>query len=109
MSGYVRNTQLETNFQGETVKATLAPLSFGDFVRLRGVDTEESAITLLSELLPKYVKEFGGLVDATGQPISIEEVCGSAYFFALISELGKALLGAATPKDPSQPSVPSAA
>lgn len=110
MSGYVRSTKFATTFEGHEVTATLAPLSFPDSLRLQGndVNSELEAARVIAEILPTYVKDWKGPKDAEGNEVTIQEVCGTAYFGELVVELGRALAFAAKPSNPKPPSVPSA-
>lgn len=109
MSGYVRNTEFAIEFDGQTVKGNLLPLSLPDQLRLEGkeVASDLDAARVLAEILPAYVKDFSGLTDAAGTAMTIQEVCGLAYFTELTIGIGRKLVLAAKPADPKQPSVPS--
>jgi hypothetical protein len=108
MSGYVRATKLEEDFQGDKVTGWLQQLSIPDLLRLQSaqVSTDEEAAQVLAEIVPKYVTEFAGLSDASGGEVSIQEVCRTAYFIELAMNIGRKLVSAARP--PRQPSETSA-
>lgn len=110
MSGYVRETKYSGAFEGKPVTATLAPLTFKDALRLEGTEVKDDAevAALLADILPAYVKTFEGVSDADGNPMTIAEVCGSAYFGTLIVDIGWHLIKAAKPSNPAKPSVQSA-
>lgn len=104
MSGYVRATKLEEDFEGEKVTGSLEPLSLPDLLRMQTseVSTDEDAAAVLAGIVPKYVKDFAGLTAADGTSVTIEDVCGKAYFVDLAMTIGKKLVQAARP--PSKPS-----
>lgn len=108
MSGYVRAEKFDEEFQGERVTGSLLPLSFPDLLRLQTseVSTDEEAAQVLAELVPRYVKDFAGPLASDGTPVTIDEVCGAAYFAELAMTLGRKLVTAARP--PQKPSAPSA-
>jgi hypothetical protein len=110
VSGYVRATKFESTFDGKVIKATLAPLSFPDYLKLQSVEVKDEldAARVTAEILPKYVKEWDGPVDSEGQPVPVEEVCSTAYFSKLILNVGAAMLSAAQIVDPGKPGEPSA-
>lgn len=108
MSGYVRSTPFETEFDGQKVTAALAPLSFVDLVRIQSA-TEQNETELAKihgEILPRYVKNLAGVKAADGSDVPIEEVATTAYYYGLATQLGVKIAQAATP--PSKPSEPSA-
>lgn len=104
MSGYVRATEFKGEFEGETVTAKLEQMSLPDLLTLQGTDveTDEDAATVLASIVPKYVKDFVGPKAADGSAVTVEEVCGKAYFLKLSMALGRKLVEAAKP-----PQVPS--
>lgn len=108
MSGYVRETELDEDFQGEKVTGRLAALELPDLLQLQSaqVATDEDAAKVLAEIVPKYVKDFSGLTAKDGTTVSISEVCSKAYFLRLSMAIGRKLVAAATP--PQQPSETSA-
>lgn len=110
MSGYVRNTEFSIEFDGQTVKGSLLPLSLPDLLRMEAKDvaTDQDAAKVLAEIVPNYVKEFSGLTDAAGTPMTIQEVCSTAYFIELSMSIGRKLVKAARPANPKQPNEPSA-
>ena len=110
MSGYVRNTEFSIEFDGQTVKGSLSALSFADLLRLeaKDVETDQDAAKVLAEILPTYVTIFSGLTDAAGAAVTIQEVCSLAYFTELSMEIGRKLVQAARPANPTRPSVHSA-
>lgn len=110
MSGYVRATKFESTFDDKVVKAVLAPLSFPDALKLQGMEVKDEldAARVVAEIIPKYVKEWEGPVDSEKQPVSVEEVCATAYFSKLIIEIGAKMLSTAKIADPGKPGEPSA-
>ena len=102
MSGYIKSKPFETQFDGDTVKARLKPLSFLDMVKVTEADRAK-VLLVYQEILPQYVEDFTGLTDAGGNAISIQEVCTQAYFAQLASDLGSALIRAAVIDNPQKP------
>ncbi len=108
MSGYVRETSFEGEFEGDRVTCTLKPLSFPDLLKMQGADvgSDEEAAKVLADIVPSYVSNFAGPKAADGSDISIQEVCSVAYFMDLSMAIGRKLLAASRP--PQKPSLPSA-
>lgn len=108
MSGYVRESTFEIEFQGDKVTGKLAPLTVADLLRIQSSAeaNEETLGKVHSEILPTYVKEFVGPKAADGSTVPIDEVCRVAYFFNLATAIGVKLAEAASP--PRQPSETSA-
>jgi hypothetical protein len=104
MSGYVRATKLDEEFDGDQVTGWLQPMSITDLLRLQTaeVSTDEEAAKVLAEIVPKYVTDFQGLKDVNGSEVGIAEVCSTAYFLRLAMNIGRKLVLAATP--PRKPS-----
>lgn len=108
MSGYVRATKFEVDFYGEKVTGTLSQLLLPDLFRIQGAKGtgDDELAKIHAEVLPKYVKELTGPLDAAGEQVPIDEVCTTAYFFQLALSIGVKLAEAATP--PQKPSETSA-
>jgi len=108
MSAYVRATPLDLMFEGEPVTGSLEQMSLADLLTLQGTDvsTDEDAAKVLASIVPRYLTDFSGPKAADGSAVSIEEVCGKAYFLELAMEIGRKLVQSARP--PSPPSEPSA-
>lgn len=104
MSGYVRATKLEEEFDGDQVTGWLQQLSIPDLLRLQSaqVSTDEEAAKVLAEIVPQYVKDFVGPKDADGSEVTIADVCSKAYFIELAMNIGRKLVTAARP--PRKPS-----
>jgi hypothetical protein len=108
MSGYVRATKFEVDFYGEKVTGTLSQLTLADLLRIQNATGtgDDDLARLHSEVLPKYVKDLSGVFDADGEPVPIDEICTTAYFFQLALSIGVKLAEAATPpQKPSETSV----
>lgn len=107
MSKFVKATAFETVYEGDTVRAMLAPLTLPDAMRLEDLvaDTTKADefLRFLVDLLPRYVSDFDGLRDAGGNKLTIGDVVGHRYFMALLQEIGFALLKASLPPHPSKP------
>jgi hypothetical protein len=110
MSGYVRKTKFEGEFDGEKVTCMLAPLSFADLLQMTGSDikTDDEATQIMAKLLPNYVTELVGPKDAAGEQVPLNEVCSAAYFTGLVVDIGLRLAEAAKVTRPKKPSEPSA-
>lgn len=108
MSGYVRATKLDEEFDGERITGTLAPLRLPDLLQLQSaeVSTDEDAAKVLADIIPRYVSDFVGPTTQDGQAVTIEEVCSTAYFVELSMAIGRKLVSAARP--PRKPSETSA-
>lgn len=109
MSGYVRSTPFETEFDGAKVTADLDQLSFVDLVRIQSATEtgEKELASIHAEILPKYVKNLKGVAAADGSEVKIEEVASTAYFYGLATQLGVKIAEAATPpQKPSETSAP---
>lgn len=104
MSGYVRATKLDEDFDGDKVTGWLQQMSIPDLLRLQSaqVSTDEEAAQVLAEIVPKYVTEFVGPKDKSGSEVGIAEVCSTAYFIELAMSIGRRLVTAARP--PRKPS-----
>lgn len=113
MSKYLRSTVETFNFDGDNVIVRLRPISFQDFLRFNSIpviqDEEGNktmdmleVTTLLREIVPTYVENIEGLVDAAGGKIEPAEIYNNAYFAPLISDIGAALIKAGSPPSPLQ-------
>lgn len=109
MSGYVRNTEFSIEFDGQVAKGSLLPLTLPDRLRLEGkeAETDVDVARMLAQILPGYVQGFSGITDAAGTVMTIQEICGLAYFTELVMDIGRNLILAAHPANPKKPSVPS--
>lgn len=110
MSGFVPEKTHEFTFEGDTVLVTLTPLKNEDMGRLiqfaekTGEDDEGNAkfsiqpqrmgdfSVEVGKMLPKYVKDFKGLNDANGNPVSLETACTYRYFMELMMEIGQTIM-----------------
>lgn len=102
MSGYLRSTPFETQFDGDTVKARLKPLLYEDFIRITSAETENDAIQLFQKILPTYVEEFTGLRDQAGSEVGLGEVCSQLYFIGLVGQIGAKLIeSSSVPQKPA--------
>jgi hypothetical protein len=111
VSKYVPSWVFATEFDGDQLHITLAPLERGDALRIGEIKATVSAAdpqeqqrqigvqftALWAELLPKYVKSITGLRDANGNAISLEVVGRDTYFSMLVAKIGWELLNKARP------------
>jgi hypothetical protein len=90
MGKFVRNIVVTKQFDGETWRVTLKPLTHADAVQLMSATREssqEGLYMLAVQMLPRYIVEVSGGTDAAGNPITAEDVCSLAYFGPLLSEV----------------------
>jgi hypothetical protein len=104
---FVRSTKFKAEFDGQTVEATLAPLTLEALLSIQGATTKEDAVRRIAETLPAVVTFSVPPIDADGLPVPVEEVCRQAYFAALVGDMGAALIAAAKPANPNTPAVAS--
>ncbi len=103
MSGYLRSQPFKSEFDGDTVTAQLKPLQFEDLLKVNSAGGEMETLKVFQEILPKYVDNLAGPLDAAGSQVSIQEICGAVYFLSLVGDLGQCLVGGATLKNPQKP------
>jgi hypothetical protein len=125
MSTFVKNIRFECDFEGAKVVALLRSLRYADLLRLEGIEVipasdsvedkkkqaaaEDRQVALaLGEILPTHIIELQGPLDAEGKQVSVEDLCSSAYFTALIIAMGKRLLVESSPKVRGKQLAPSA-
>jgi hypothetical protein len=89
MSGYVRATKFEVDFEGEKVSGTLTPLSVIDLLHLQslGADNKQELASVHADLLPKYVKDFVGPKAADDSAVAIEALGGDSSAFETFRNL----------------------
>jgi hypothetical protein len=107
MSKYSPLVNFETEFEGDTVKMQLKHLSRKTFLgwmpyfsKVEKIDDgegntvvkldEETTLNLVNDaadILPQHVKDFKGLKDTNGDPVSIDVVIEDVYFMELVSEI----------------------
>ncbi len=107
MSNFTPLVKREYEFDGDTVHVTFSRLRRKDmltvlpsFMELK--DAEEhstewsdginSVLNILAEIMPKYVKELKGLLDAEGDLITIETVSEEMYFMKLSAMIAMDLI-----------------
>lgn len=102
MSNYAQAVTLKTVWGGDAIEVRMHPLKFIDLIGLQAKvkDGETAMLAAFYELLPSYVLSFSGARDADGNEITIGDL-SSAYWAGLVSQMMVALLGAATPPDPT--------
>ena len=98
MSGFVAQKKFETLFDGDTVTYIVAAptmsflqklssfISPNDDGSVKFAATVDS-LTKLNSILPLVVSEFGGLKDAGGGDISLEQACTNVYFAPLVKDV----------------------
>jgi len=108
MSRYTPLVPFATDFDGDHVTCNLRRLERGALLKLApylndtgSMQFEDQAqfAEVMSDLLPEYVTDFRGLVDANGQPIDLDTVVRVAYFQALVGEIVGALLVSSKPTE----------
>lgn len=102
MSGYVRNIEVKTKFDGREVSVMLTPLLRSDLFALQAlIEAKDNAgvFTHYSEKLPGYVKSHD-VIDAAGAVVPTEEWCASAYFIPMVTAVMTAHMEKAVPSNP---------
>lgn len=84
MSKFIRNIEVTKEFEGDTVKVVLQPMTTTD-----ALDIEEKDTKALITLVQKYILHFSGLRDAAGVDLTKEDVFASAYFMGLLADLAE--------------------
>jgi hypothetical protein len=101
MSNYRKSIGKTFEFEGDKVRVIVTPMKRKDALKiipLLNIDTEtgKAQLTLenqyqildvAADLLPKSIKEFQGLKDNEGQPMTFEEAANEMYFIELISDI----------------------
>lgn len=100
MSRYVRNPTKTFEFDGDTVRAVLKPLSSLDLARLSGNETRADEVRVMSDILKSNVIELSGLCDAAGVTVGVETVADDAYFVALAADIFRTLVEISQPVNP---------
>lgn len=113
MSKYIRSIKKEFDFDGDKVVVTMRPILFEDTIRFNSLPlievdgkktlSEIEVLTLLADILPKYIEKLDGLIDSNGDKIEIGELCSASYFAPLMSQIGGALIQSGTPENPKKP------
>lgn len=108
MTGYVRYSEFEIEFDGEKISGKLKPLSFPDLLQMEKADVvdDADAAKVLAGIVPQYVTDFVGPKAADGSPVTLEEMCATAYFLEVTMDIGRKLLKNSRP--PQKPSSQSA-
>lgn len=108
MTGYVRSSDFEIEFEGERITAKLKQLSFPDLLMMESSEVvdDNAAAKVLAEIVPKYVTDFVGPKAADGSAVPLDEMCSSAYFLEITMAMGRKLLNISRP--PRGPSSQSA-
>jgi hypothetical protein len=102
MSGYVRNIEIKTKFDGRDITVMVTPLLRADLFKLQALiesGDQAGVFTQYADDLVKYVKS-ADVVDASGVAVPTEEWCASAYFIPLVTAVMSAHMGGATPANP---------
>lgn len=109
MGKFVRSIQVVRQFDGDTWKFTLLPLNHADSVTMfelskdaKNIDKERMFSETMA-MLPRYLIDVSGGVDAAGQPITREDVLASAYFIPVLAEVLQEWMERSMPGN-SQPS-----
>jgi len=110
VSGYVRSSDFEIEFEGEKIKGKLKQLSLPDLLLMEGNDVadDNAAARVLSGIVPQYVTDFVGPTANDGSAVPLEEMCSTAYFLEVTMDIGRKLLkNSRPPRGPSSQSASS--
>ena len=99
MSKFTPLVKFETSFEEDEITMNLRRLKRVAFMSLTpyltsgadGTVDEVAMMDVATELLPDYVQNFKGLVDAKGEEIALEDMIVETYFIELITEIIKEL------------------
>ncbi len=106
MSKFTPTAEYSTEFEGDTVTMKIGRMKRADqqtLVPFIG-DVDEHGVAKMTfkdqavmgnammELLPKYVTDFAGLKDASGDAITLKDAIEEVYFQGLISQILAELL-----------------
>lgn len=111
MSNFTPLVKFSLEFEGDSISMDLRRLKREAILKLSPYLTtnEQGKVTGLSfedqtkftnvmiEILPSYVTNFSGLVDAIGNLISLEDMIQEAYFQSLVSHIVSKLLLISSP------------
>ena len=100
MSGYLRNVIYTGQFDGDTVTVVMRPLELGDALKLRQLPADSDQVSVLAELLSRYVLSVSGLRANDGTEVTKEEMLAGSYFAQLMANAAMELLNSASPKSP---------
>lgn len=99
MGKFVRNVIVEVEFEGETARVTLKPMSYSQALKAQRLvpkkdepepeDMEEKYLDVFADSLRVSVIDFSGITAADNTPVKIEDVLDSAYFLPLLVEIGQ--------------------
>jgi len=102
MSRFVRQIRFETEFDGDKVSMKLSPMTYGDMALVAPVSGQaldaKAFIAAVRDVLPKYVSEFGGLKDAEGVDLTLEDVVTQVYFVGLLQDVAVRLVRLSSPQ-----------
>ena len=103
MSQFTPQVSHEVEFEGDVVTMKIRRMQRKDFQRLMPYMREESDKITMSfsdkvefggvmfDLLPEYVSDFQGLMDAGGQPLAFDTIAGEVYFNDLLQDIATKL------------------
>jgi hypothetical protein len=109
MSNFTPLVDHEFEFQGDTVKVRYARLKRTEmlkvlplFKKLAESEDQQDGVNEILELLidsiPEYVKEFSGLLDANGNPVTIDVVIADFYFLQLAAQIAMQMIKDSSPQ-----------
>lgn len=103
---FIRNKTHEFDFDDDKVKVTLRPIRFEDLIMFQALPANEEervkvTLPFFRQLLKKYVVNLD-FKDATGEPITIDDVCEASYLVPLLIEIATTLANEAHPPNPPQ-------
>lgn len=102
MSNYAHAVTVKAVWGGDAIEVQLHPLKFVDLLAIQAKvkDGEPAMLAAFYEMLPRYVISLTGANDAGGNAVTVENL-SDAYWAGLVSQMMLALVGAATPPDPT--------
>lgn len=94
MSKFVHQLKLTATFDGDTVVAVVRPMSFSTALKFRELTEDKARMekelpAFLQGALVEHLVSVEGLHDAGGNAIEKSTMVNSAYFLALVMELGR--------------------
>lgn len=87
MGKYTPVAKIVIEFDGDQITFELDRLSYADALAMRNAEGVGA-----TDITRKYVKKMEGLIDAAGQPISIDVIFKDFYFAPLVRDLTTAVL-----------------
>jgi hypothetical protein len=100
MSNFTPLVKKQYDFEGDTVTVRFARMRRKHMLKMipkiqSAQDDQDKVVDVLNdllEMLPEYVKEFDGLTNAAGEPVTIDVVADDMYFSGLASDIAMDVL-----------------